>query len=58
MSYTVEQISERINLYENKIELINAKKLKGNISVHENLLKFWQNQLKKLSLCNPKKPKS
>lgn len=57
MSYTYEQINERINLYESKIELINAKKMKGNIYVHENLLKFWQNQLKKLSLYNPIKPK-
>lgn len=46
MSYTKDQIEERIKFYTEKIENFKIKSPgnKHNLSVYENLLKFWENQ--------------
>lgn len=45
-NYTKEQIEERISFYTEKLERSKIKNLNNlhNISVYENLLKFWINQ--------------
>ncbi len=51
MSYTKNQCEERINFYTQKIESFKVKSPKNihNISVYENLLKFWAGQLSKIN---------
>lgn len=51
MSYTKDQVEEKIKFYTDKIEYFRVKSPKNlhNISVYENLLKFWTGQLSKIN---------
>jgi len=48
-NYTKDQCEERISFYNEKLERAKIKSPNNlhNISVYENLVKFWENQLKK-----------
>jgi len=51
--FTTPEITERIGFYETKVlEYANKEKFKNRLSVSENLLSFWKNQLLKRQKAN------
>jgi len=51
--FTTPEINERIDFYEKKVsEYANKEKFKNRLSVSENLLNFWKNQLLKRQKAN------